>query len=77
MINCTWCRSQFCTCSKVPYTLPYITWDDHLDQKYIDKSKLKEEPETKPLCYPHLWLEYIGLNEHFWYCRNCDIKRKD
>ena len=52
--------------------------DDEITKK-IDLNDLfkEKEPVKKNYCYPHLWTEYVGLNEKFYFCKYCDERRKD
>lgn len=49
--------------------------DDEITKKIDLNDLFKDKPKPeKNLCYPHNWVEYVGLNEKFFHCKYCGQK---
>jgi hypothetical protein len=49
-------------------------WEESVRDKSLDK-KIKDAEKPNPDYCSHEWVKYLGLNESFFYCKRCDIKR--
>lgn len=60
------------------YTLFYHPWDWHDEEtRKIDLEALYKDKKADTTWCNHEWVEYVGLNEKFRYCKHCDKKWED
>lgn len=57
-------------------TTKFITWDDEVTKKIDLNDLFKDKPKPEKNLCPHIWVEYIGLNEKFDFCKFCNQKKK-
>ncbi len=55
-------------------------WLSELDQKLNRLYGVEEKPVSprealSPVFCLHNWVDYLGLNEYYSYCKHCDLKR--